>query len=103
MAEAGEVADLGDQPQRGAGGDATKPGQDGDGVGPALTLRDRLQVAVKRVQLTVEAVQVDQHLEKRRLGELVVEPLGEPPTRGASSSTASCRHGRPDRAATTAC
>src|SRR6185437_647087 len=79
MPEAGELADLGDQPQRGAGGDATIPGQDGDGVGPALTLRDRLQVAVKRVQLTVEAVQVDQHLETRRMGELVVELLASDP------------------------
>jgi hypothetical protein len=54
MRQAGEVADLGDQPERGAGRDPAKAGQDLDGLGPAYAASDLLQVVVERVELAVE-------------------------------------------------
>ena len=57
----------------------SKARQDLDHGLPALAAGDLLKVAVEGVELTVEPVEVDQHLRERGLGERVIEPLtGDP-------------------------
>src|SRR5579884_429230 len=79
MAEAGEVADLGDQSERGARRDPSEAGEGLDGARPALPAGDLLQVAVERVKLAIESVEVEQHLLECGMGEFVVEPLAGDP------------------------
>src|SRR5579863_8747767 len=79
VSEASEVADLGNQPERGASRDPAKPRQDLDRGCPALAARDLLEVAVQLVELAIQPVEVDQHLLERCLGELVVESLTSDP------------------------
>lgn len=55
-----KVADLGDQRERDPGRDPTKPVQDVDCLGPAVAAGDLLQIAVERVELAVEPVEMDQ-------------------------------------------
>ena len=60
--EAGEVADLADQPERGAGRDPSEPGEDLHDWCPPFAAGDLLEIPVKRVELTVKPVEVDEHL-----------------------------------------
>jgi hypothetical protein len=77
--EAREVADLGDQPERGQRLDPAERSEPLDLPRPALIAGDLLQARVQRGELTVDPVQMDQHLFKRRVRERIGEPLlGDP-------------------------
>ncbi len=79
VAEPSEVADFGDQPERGAGRDPLEPRQDLHGRRPPLAARDRLEVAVERVELAIEPVEMEQHLGQRCVREIVVKALADDP------------------------
>jgi hypothetical protein len=73
--EAREVADLGDQSECCQRRDPAKPGEGLDLPGPAPGLRELLELRVERVDLTLDAVKVDQHLLQRELRERVIQAL----------------------------
>ena len=100
--EPGEVADLGDQPERGDRRDPTKPRQYLHLTGPPLAAGDLSQPGVERVELTLDPVHVDQQLLQRLLRERIIEALASRATRGVASSTPSSPRGRSFRAAAAA-
>src|SRR5436305_1220137 len=73
--EAREVADLGDQSERRQRRDPSEPCQGLDLPGPALTGRELLELRVERSDLTLDAVEVDEHLLQRDVRKRVVEAL----------------------------
>ena len=77
--EPGEVADLGDQPERGQRRDPTEPGQDLHLAAPALAAGDLAKPSVERVELTLDPVDVDQQLLERFPREGIVEALAREP------------------------
>ena len=79
MREPGEVADLGDQPERRDGRDSAEAGQDLHLGAPPLAAGDLGQARVKRVQLPFDPGDVDQQLLKRFLGERIVKALAREP------------------------
>ncbi len=79
MREASEVADLGDQPKRGECGDPAEAREDTDLAGPLLAMSDPLELAIQRVELALDAVEMDRHLLKRELRERVVQTLASDP------------------------
>ena len=80
MREAGEVADLGDQPERGDGRDPAEPGQDLYLARPPFAAGGLSQTRVERRELALDPVQVDQQLLQRLLCERVIQALArEPP------------------------
>lgn len=80
VAEAGEISDLGDQPERCQRRDTAKPGEDLDLSLPALGCRYPLELTVERVDLTFDAVEVGEHLLQRQLRERVIQALSVDPT-----------------------
>jgi hypothetical protein len=79
MAKAMKVADLGDQPERRTGRDALKAREDLDTRRPGLLDRDLLQVAIERIELAIEPVEMHEHLAQRGVGEVVIQTLtGDP-------------------------
>ena len=77
--EPGEVADLGDQPERGDRRDPAEPGQDPHLAGPPLAAGDLSQPRVERVELALDPVDMDQQLLERFLGERIIEALAREP------------------------
>ena len=97
-----EVADLGDQPERGDRRDPSEPGQDLHLSAPPLAAGDLGQPRIEGVELTLDPVDVDQQLLKCLLSERIIEPLGSRASDGAASSTPSSPPGRSCRAAAAA-
>src|SRR5215217_2540021 len=79
VAKAREVADLGDQAERGQRRDAAERAQPLDLPRPALIVGDPLQLGVEGGELAIEAVEVDEHLLERELGEWIVQALARDP------------------------
>ena len=77
--EPGEVADLGDQPERGDRRDPAEPRQDLHLGAPPLAAGDLGQARVEQVELTLDPVDVDQQLLERFLRERVIELLAREP------------------------
>ena len=75
VAEAAEVTDLGEQAQRGAGGDAAEGAKPGDRIGPRLALAICSSCAIERGELASRPSRWVQHLLERELGERVVQAL----------------------------
>jgi hypothetical protein len=69
VGEAIGVADLSDQSQGGARGDAAEGAQRPDPLAPGLPGRDLLELAIQRIQLTIQAIEMHERLLERRLGE----------------------------------
>jgi hypothetical protein len=70
-----EVADLGDQPERGQRADATEPRQNLHLARPPLAGGDLGEAGIKRRQLPFDPVEVDQQLLERLLSERIIEAL----------------------------
>jgi hypothetical protein len=79
VSEASEVADLGDQPERGQRRDPAKRPQVGDLPRLPVVARDVFEMGVKGGELTVEAVEVDEHLGQRFVRKRIVELLAADP------------------------
>ena len=79
MSEAREVADLGDQPERGQRRDPAKRPQPVDLPRPPVLARDVLEMGVNSGELAVEAVEVGQHLRQRFVRERIIELLAADP------------------------
>ena len=77
--EAAEVADLGEQPERGQRRDATEAGEPADRVAPGMARSDLLELAVDRGELRVERVEVAEHVLERGVRERVVKSLAAHP------------------------
>jgi hypothetical protein len=102
VSEAVEVADLCDQPQGGEGRGSAESHERLDLGGPPFADRDLLELGIERSELPLDAVEVDQHLLKRHLGEWTVESLPRDPTRDAPWPMPSCPRGRSGRDAAAA-
>ena len=74
--EAREVADLGDQSQRGQRRDPAKRAQPVDLPAPRLARGDLLKLGVQGGELAIETVEADQHLAQRFVRERIIELLG---------------------------
>ena len=77
--EAAEVADLGEQPERGVGRDAAKTPQPRHRVRPRLARRDLIELVIEDGDLRVEAVEVAEHVLQRALGERIGQALATHP------------------------
>ena len=77
--EAREVADLGDQPERGQGRDPAEAGQGLDLAGPPAAASELLEAGVQRRELALDAVEVHQHLIQGSLRERIVQRLASDP------------------------
>src|ERR1700712_301760 len=79
MAEAREVADLGDQPERGERADPAEAGEGRDLAGPPLAGSDLPELGVERVELAFDAIEVDEQLLERTLSQGVIQALTREP------------------------
>ena len=79
MAEAREVADLGDQPERGERADPAEAGEGRDLAGPPLAGSDLPELGVERVELAFDAIEVDEQLLERTLSQRVIQALTREP------------------------
>jgi hypothetical protein len=77
--EASEVADLGDQPERGRRRDPAKRPELLGLPRPPVMSSDVLETGVKRGKLAVEAVEMGQHLRERLVCERIIAALATHP------------------------
>jgi hypothetical protein len=77
--EPAEVANLGEQPERGAGRDPAERTQPAERLCPRVGARDPLELPVDGGDLRVEGREMAEHVLKRRLRERITETLGGDP------------------------
>ena len=84
--EAGEVTDLGDQPERGQSADPTELAQRLGLAGPPVMAGDLAQFLVKKIELALDPVKVSEALAEREMQRAGPRGAGCLPMLGASWS-----------------